>query len=61
MLSAKLMFDLYSYTYGDVVIFRCEPGYMLTGRDFAVCGLDGRWDSPAADCELFEDREHGRG
>uniref|UniRef100_A0A914VW63 Sushi domain-containing protein n=1 Tax=Plectus sambesii TaxID=2011161 RepID=A0A914VW63_9BILA len=42
-----------NYTYGDVIIFRCEPGYMLTGRDFAVCGLDGRWDSPAADCQPF--------
>ncbi|KAH7719835.1 Protein T07H6.4 [Aphelenchoides avenae] len=41
------------YREGDLVIFGCLPGYMLTGSDFVSCQRDGRWSRLRTKCEPF--------
>lgn len=32
-----------SYNTGEIVIFGCENGYMMTENDFVVCQRNGQW------------------
>jgi len=36
---------------GDVCIFTCDDGYVLTGSDSMVCKNDGSWSDSPASCQ----------
>ncbi|NXC66373.1 C4BPA protein, partial [Anhinga anhinga] len=40
-----------SYSYGDSVIFECEPGYYMIGADIITCGENNTWSPPKPICE----------
>uniref|UniRef100_A0AC34R278 Uncharacterized protein n=1 Tax=Panagrolaimus sp. JU765 TaxID=591449 RepID=A0AC34R278_9BILA len=42
-----------TYKDGDVVIYACSTGFMLTGSDFSVCQRNGRWSKLQAKCQPF--------
>uniref|UniRef100_A0A7E4V0W2 Sushi domain-containing protein n=1 Tax=Panagrellus redivivus TaxID=6233 RepID=A0A7E4V0W2_PANRE len=41
------------YRDGDVVVFGCERGFMLTGSDFVICQPNGKWSRLQARCQAF--------
>lgn len=32
-----------SYSYGDSVVFECDPGYFMVGPDVITCQEDNTW------------------
>ncbi|TKR66617.1 hypothetical protein L596_022887 [Steinernema carpocapsae] len=38
---------------GDLVIYACKQGFMLTGSDFLLCQKNGRWSAMTTKCESF--------
>lgn len=40
-----------SYKDGDLVIFGCHSGFMLTGSDFVVCQKNGKWSKLRTKCK----------
>lgn len=41
------------YREGDVAIYTCRKGFMLTGSDFSICQRNGRWRKLAAICQPY--------
>lgn len=46
-----------SYSYGDTIMFTCNPGFMIIGEEKSVCQADGKWSNklPKCDGEVFSD------
>ncbi|KAK0419223.1 hypothetical protein QR680_014025 [Steinernema hermaphroditum] len=42
-----------TYQGGDLVIYACRPGFMLTGSDFLLCQKNGLWSPLRTKCESF--------
>ncbi|KAE9552676.1 hypothetical protein FO519_004118 [Halicephalobus sp. NKZ332] len=42
-----------TYKDGDVVIYSCFPGFMLTGSDFSICQKSGRWSKLQTKCQAY--------
>ncbi|XP_006039104.1 complement receptor type 1, partial [Alligator sinensis] len=40
-----------SYAYGDIVLFECNPGYIMRGQSSIHCNADNSWDPPVLVCE----------
>ncbi|KAH1170647.1 hypothetical protein KIL84_006265 [Mauremys mutica] len=40
-----------AYRPRDLVVFKCDPGYTLSGSPKTRCQNDGRWDPPVPVCE----------
>uniref|UniRef100_A0A8C4XXS1 Sushi domain-containing protein n=1 Tax=Gopherus evgoodei TaxID=1825980 RepID=A0A8C4XXS1_9SAUR len=40
-----------AYRPRDIVVFKCNPGYTLSGSPETQCQDDGRWDPPVPVCE----------
>ncbi|KAI6221409.1 Sushi, von Willebrand factor type A, EGF and pentraxin domain-containing protein 1 [Aphelenchoides fujianensis] len=41
------------YKDGELVIFGCNRGFMLSGNDFVVCQRNGQWSRMATECSPF--------
>uniref|UniRef100_A0AC35U964 Complement factor H-like n=1 Tax=Rhabditophanes sp. KR3021 TaxID=114890 RepID=A0AC35U964_9BILA len=41
------------YHPGHLLIFSCNPNYMLTGNDFILCQRNGQWTNLQSKCEPF--------
>ncbi|NXL89511.1 C4BPA protein, partial [Alectura lathami] len=40
-----------SYSYGDTVMFQCDPGYFMIGADIIACKENNTWHPPEPTCE----------
>ncbi|KAM4706820.1 sushi, von Willebrand factor type A, EGF and pentraxin domain-containing protein 1 [Discoglossus pictus] len=40
-----------NFTYGKIITFRCNEGYMLVGNEESVCLSNGSWSHGAPSCE----------
>ncbi|KRY67427.1 Locomotion-related protein Hikaru genki [Trichinella pseudospiralis] len=38
------------YYYRDIVLFSCQSGYLLTGKNYAVCNQYGLWTNEPPEC-----------
>ncbi|KFD70225.1 hypothetical protein M514_03325 [Trichuris suis] len=41
------------YYYRDIVLFSCSSGYLLTGKNYAICNKHGIWTNSAPECLRF--------
>lgn len=43
----------HKFRIGELIIYSCLPGYMLTGSDFLLCEHTGHWSPMRTKCESF--------
>ncbi|XP_050712143.1 sushi, von Willebrand factor type A, EGF and pentraxin domain-containing protein 1-like isoform X3 [Eriocheir sinensis] len=42
-----------SYSYGDTIMFTCNPGFKLIGEEQSVCQADGKWSNKIPKCDVI--------
>ena len=41
-----------TFNFEDVVVYKCDAGYEVTGHNLLECGPDGKWSGPTPSCEM---------
>ena len=47
------------YTFGETLVFTCDSGFQLLGKNSTVCQADGAWSSSVSTCEAVDCQDPG--